>query len=76
MKTKVAGVILGAFLMAVFAGCQGIKASTDNATLTKGPHYDSAGKLREGPEVSVPLWSSEKLKKKPKDISPAKESEK
>ena len=64
-------------LLAVFAalattGCQGIKASTDNAELNSGPNFDKKGKLTDTPDVSVPIWSSKGLKPKPQDVTPTK----
>jgi hypothetical protein len=55
------------------AGCHGIRASTDNATLKTGLRYDQDGRLTDEPEVSVPVWSSKGLKAKPENVTPAKE---
>jgi len=51
-------------------GCNGIKASTDNATLSPGQQFDSKGKLTDAPDVSVPVWKSGGLKPKPVDVTP------
>jgi len=62
------------FSLLIFAvtGCNGIKASTDNATLSPGLQFDSKGKLTDAPDVSVPVWSSGGLKPKPVDVTPEK----
>lgn len=73
MKSKLFVFLLALFAAAAVTGCQGIKASTDNAEVKKGLHYDASGKLTDDPEVSVPVWSSKGLKQKPQDVTPAKE---
>lgn len=65
MKTQLAAVVIGGFLAEMLTGGHGVKASTDNATVINGLHYDAAGKLVDEPEVTVSLWSSKKLKEKP-----------
>lgn len=52
------------------AGCHGIRASTDNATIKTGLRYDQDGRLTDEPEVSVPVWSSKGLKAKPESVTP------
>lgn len=59
--------------MLAVAGCHGIRASTDNATLKTGLRYDQDGRLTDDDEVSIPVWSSKGLKPKPENVTPAKE---
>jgi hypothetical protein len=60
----------------VLAGCQGVKTSTDNTTVTRGARFDSEGKVTTAPEVSVPVWKSDGMKPKPVDITPVKSESK
>jgi hypothetical protein len=71
MKTLFPIVSLSLIAFALI-GCNGIKASTDNATVTKGAHFDSEGKVTDKPDVSVPFWKSDGLKPKPVDVTPEK----
>ena len=73
MKTRLMVFVLSATLGVCLAGCHGIKASTDNATLKTGLHLNNEGKMTDDPEVSVPMWSSKGLKEKPKEVTPTKE---
>lgn len=73
MKTRLLVLGLGAMLGLCLAGCHGIKASTDNASLKTGLHLNAEGKMTDDPEVSVPVWSSKGLKEKPKEVTPTKE---
>jgi len=72
MKYTIIGSILAVFAALTVTGCNGIKASTDNAEIQKGAHVDSNGKVTDSPEVSVPIWSSKGLKPKPQDVTPTK----
>ena len=63
--------ILSAAFLSALTGCQGVKASTDNAQLNTGAHFDSNGKVTTAPEVSVPVWKSDGLKPQPVDVTPA-----
>ncbi len=73
MKTRLIVFGLSATLGILLTGCQGIKASTDNTTLTTGLHLNNEGKMTDDPEVTVPMWSSKGLKEKPAEVTPTKE---
>ena len=73
MKTRLIVFGLSAALGIFLTGCQGIKASTDNATLKTGLHLDKEGKMTDDPEVTVPMWSSKGLKEKQTEVTPTKE---
>ena len=69
--------IISLLLIALaLTSCNGIKASTDNAELSKSQQFDSKGKRTTVPDVSVPIWKSDGLKQKPVDITPVKSEEK
>jgi hypothetical protein len=72
MKYIIIGSFLAVSVALTMTGCNGIKASTDNAEVQKGAHLDANGKVTDSPEVSVPIWSSKGLKPKPQDVTPPK----
>jgi hypothetical protein len=72
MKYTIIGSIFAVSAALTITGCNGIKASTDNAEVKKGAHIDANGKVTDSPEVSVPIWSSKGLKSKPQDVTPTK----
>lgn len=79
MKSKIISVSLSLVVLSGFAGCQGIKASVDNAQVKAVPRfnekgeqsYDENGMPEFVPEVSVPVWRSRGLKEKSRDLTPA-----
>ena len=72
MEYRTAAFIPAILMAAALTGCQGIKASTDNAEVQSGPHFYNSGKLTAEPAVSVPIYDSKGLNSKPQDITPTK----
>lgn len=78
MKSKIVPIALCMIVLSGLAGCQGIKASVDNAQVKPVPRlnekgersYDENGMPEFEPEVSVPVWSSRGLKETHRDLTP------
>ena len=72
MKYTIVGSFFAVSTALTITGCNGIKASADNAEVKKGALFDANGKVTDRPEVYVPVWSSKGLKPKPQDVTPPK----
>ena len=78
MKSKIISISLSMVVLSGLAGCQGIKASVDNAQVKAVPRfnekgersYDENGMPEFVPEVSVPVWRSRGLKETHRDLTP------
>jgi hypothetical protein len=70
MEYKTITFIPALFMAVALTGCQGIKASTDNAEVQSGTYFDNNGKFTDSPAVSVPIYDSKGLNSKPQDVTP------